>query len=264
MNSWNSETVYSLYGKQTMGYLTNFDNKTVLHPTRVAAEFRRLVLNEGADPNNPQTLQTARDQAQDFNINPRIPFETNSWGWFSMMLSELGKEKELDDLLSYADERLDPTWQNGGLFYPRNDELVDTKWNLTHIDPHSGNSGIGYARLNVKNGQRMMWEKPWTKKTIQARPWVDGIGFMDDVDFLRGIWDERNHAMIVTLKRWCGDEEKEQAMQIKNLPNGDWTIFVDGMPKESQTLTAGEDVVVTVAVGRKEVDIVVAQVGGRS
>ena len=153
MNSWNSEEVRSRYDQQIMGSLTSFDGKTRLHPARVAMAFRDLVLKEGHDPNDPETLRLARDEKRHV-LSQRIPFETLNWGTFTMMLSELGKTKELNDLLEYADEHLQPTWEQGGLFYPRNDQLADEDWNLLHVEPHSGNSGIAYSRLNVEDGQK--------------------------------------------------------------------------------------------------------------
>ena len=252
MNSWNSEDVRSLYDKQTMGFLTHFDGKTRLHPARVANAFRKLVAD--GEPNSLETLQKARDPSRHMT-NARIPFETLNWGTFTMMLSELGKKKELGDLLEYADEKLNPTWEDGGLFYPRNDKLADEEWNLTHIEPHSGNSGIGYARLNVEDGQKKMWEQPWTRESLAERPSVDGS--FKDVDFLRGIWDMDKQAMVITLRKWHGTGEV--VLGLRNLPAGEWALYVNGELKETM-LAKGGEVKLREIVGQEEVNIIVAKV----
>lgn len=254
MNTWNSEFVRASYKQQSLGFLTSFGGKTRLQPTKVANAFRTLVLEKGSDPDDQATLEAARTTSCEFES--KIPFETLNWLSFTMMLSELGKKKELNDLLEYADQYLNPTWVDGGLYYPRNPQLMDEDWNLTHMEPHSGNSGIGYARLNVQDGQKKMWEKPWTRETLASRPWIDGDDFSDGVDFLRGIWDPKRHAMITTVRRWQG-EARTLTLYMNNLPPGQWAIFVNGAMTHSEEVTPGKRIQITASVGTQEVDIVV-------
>lgn len=257
MHAWNPEFVEKSYEKQTLGFLTNFDGKTRLHPARVAMAFRQLVIQKRSDQYDPRTLDEARKESQ--QMAPKIPYETLNWLGFTMMLSELGKRKELDDLLEYADEYLNPTWDNGGLYYPRNEKLHDEDWNLTHIEPHSGNSGIGYARLNVPNGQKTMWEHPWTRDTLDSRPWLGGDGFEDDIDFLRGIWDLENKAMILTVRRWQGDD-KFATFTLNNAgARTQWAIYVNGELKEVKEASPDGTLDVKRSVGQEDVDIVVQQ-----
>lgn len=253
MHAWNSEAVEASYKQSTYGFLTNF-GKTELHPSCVAMAFRALVA-EGYDRNDVTTLQKARDPSRHAG-NPRIPFETLNWGSFTMMLSELGKEAELNDLLEYLDERMSPTWENGGLFYPRNDVLVDDEWHLTHMEPHSGNSSIGYARLNVKDGQKKMWDQPWTRELLNSRPWVDGVSFADGIDFLRAVWDEENEAMIVTMRQLDG-VARRQVLSCRNLGEGTWAVFVNGEFHKQADITDGGIVAVDCDVGGVEVDVVI-------
>jgi hypothetical protein len=135
MNAWDSESVQSRYGKQTLGFLTNFGGKTRLQATRVAMAFRHLVLQENQDADDIQTLEKAREKSRHV-ISQRV-------------------------------------------------HLVDEEWNLLHVDPLSGNAGIGYARLEVENGQKKMWESPRTSDLLAGRPWVDGLNYADGIDFLR-------------------------------------------------------------------------------
>lgn len=253
MNTWNSDEVRARYDNHVMGFLTDFDGKTRLNASRVALAFRKLVSEDGADPRNPDTLDQARKICHKF-VSPVIPFETISWVTFTMMLSELGKKKELNDLLDYADTHLMPTWENGGLYYPRNDQIFDNDYNMIHMEPHSGNSGLGYARLNIEDGQKKMWERPWTREILRSRPYIDGVTFADGVDFLRGIWDESAQAMIVTLRSWS-DLSSNVALGVRNLPNGPWAVYVNG--KLENTIENTEVVEVAVTVGTEDVDIIV-------
>ena len=126
---------------------------------------------------------------------------------------------------------------------------------MIHMEPHSGNSGIGYARLNVDDGQKKMWEKPWTRELLKSRPYVDGMTFTDGVDFLRGAWDESACAMIVTLKSWSG-EDRNVKLQVKNLQKGDWAVYINGKLKDTTDNT--DTVEIAEVVGSEEVDIIVA------
>ena len=255
MNAWDPETVRSRYQKQTLGSLVTVDGKTRLQPSRVAMAFRQLVLKEGEDPSDPKTLEKAREPAR-HTLSERIPFETLNWTCFTMMLSEVGEAQQLQDLLEYADEKLQPTWENGGLYYPRNDTLTDEHWNLTHVEPLSGNSGIGYARLNIEDGQRKIWQQPWTKQALESRPWIDGVSLADGVDFLRGVWDQDNQALIVTLRSWTGRELKIN-MVVQNLSQGCWTAFIDGREASTTSLDKPDQLTIEVCVGGSETDIIV-------
>lgn len=126
------------------------------------------------------------------------------------------------------------------------------------MEPHSGNSGIGYARLNVPDGQKTMWERPWTHELLESRPWLDGVGFDDDIDFLRGMWDAEHRAMIVTVRRWQGPA-KPAHLVIKNADAGTWAVYINGTMKGVKVLSQIGEVEIENAVGQQEVDIVVMQ-----
>ncbi len=96
----------------------------------------------------------------------------------------------------------------GGLYYPRNDEREDGEGNWKYVDPFTGNAAIGYARLNVEDGQKIMWEQPWTAEEVDGRPWVDGFDLGAGVDVLRGQWVEKRKSMVVTLRSWNDEERK--------------------------------------------------------
>lgn len=75
------------------------------------------------------------------------------------------------------------------------------------MEAFTGNGGIAYARLNVLDGQRKMWERPWTKEEVEGTPWVDGVALESGVDLLRGVWDEEKSMMVMTVRSWDGDRK---------------------------------------------------------
>ncbi|KFA60019.1 hypothetical protein S40285_10667 [Stachybotrys chlorohalonatus IBT 40285] len=162
---------------------------------------------------------------------------------------------ELQGLLAYADERLHPSWENGGLYYPRNDSLTDEEGDWAHMDPCTGNAAIGYAGLNVKDGQKMMCEQPWTRETLAARPWIDNIGLSVGVDCLRGVGDAEAAALVLTLKSWNG-RDVEVAPVARNLDAGAWAVYVGGNLVRSKSMERSGSFEVDVTVGGEGVDIV--------
>jgi hypothetical protein len=53
-----------------------------------------------------------------------------------------------------------------------------------------------------------MWEKPWTPGHVSHYPFVDGLDLGSGVDFLRGVWDRKECAMVVTLRSWVQSVKK--------------------------------------------------------
>lgn len=258
MNSWNSKAVRALYNQSTLGYITKIDGKIELQQTQVAGAFRKLVLIDSEPADSAETLKKARTIAKKeiAVTQAHMPYQTISWGNFSQMLSELGKKEELTAIQQYADSHLNPTWENGGLFYPRNDTVFDEDDNMVHMEPHSGNCGIGYGRLNVEDGQKKIWENPWTRETLANRPSIEGIMLTDGFDFLRGTWDEARKAVIVTLKPWQ-DGVKEVTLHVANLAKGSWSVYVNGTLRSIHEATTSVPVDIVSSGAREEVDVVV-------
>ncbi|KAJ4185341.1 hypothetical protein NW759_016986 [Fusarium solani] len=165
MNAWNPEYVRSHYDRQALGFITTIDGQVRMQSPMVGFEYRRIAQAEGVTGDNPEILAKAKAEVAKM---PPIPFPYTSpvLGYVVLWLSELGKRQELQGLLQYVDERMNPTWENGGLFYPRNDTPTDESGDWTHMDPFTGNAAIGYARLNVEDGQKLMWERPWSREFL--------------------------------------------------------------------------------------------------
>lgn len=87
--------------------------------------------------------------------------DTCDTGWVAAWASEMGDRATLDGILAHADRYMSPTWRDGGLHYPRNDDLADASGNRTEIEPMTGNVLLGYARLNVPDGLWGLYNQPW-------------------------------------------------------------------------------------------------------
>jgi hypothetical protein len=211
---------------------------------------------------------------------PPFPYTKPCFGYISQWLSELGQTELLNGLLTYADDSLNPTWENGGLYYPRNDtpfvfadekDVEGVRW--THVSPFCGNAAIAYARLNVKDGQRIMYEKPWTRDHLAHTPWIDNLEFTSKehgVSVLRGIWDENAQALVLTVKGWdfegrlCPDRVAIEPT-AKGLATGPWAAYVNGklVDRLETKGVAGEAFSVKLDVKRgEEVDVVFMKVDG--
>ena len=95
----------------------------------------------------------------------------------------------------------------------------------TSMDPFSGNAAIGYARLNVPDGQKIMWEKPWSKADLESRPHVSGVELGLGTDCLRGVWLEEQKAVIATLKALDDlPEDAQVRFAVGGLTEGSWGI----------------------------------------
>ena len=268
MNSWNTDLIKSLYPKQAHGFITNLSGRIRLQPPSVANHFRKLTA-ETPSMSEKEALSKAiliSKEELSSDHKPPFPYTKPTFGYAVQWLSELGRAEELKGLLAYADTYLDPTWENGGLYYPRNDtpfvfddgDGEGVRW--THMDPFSGNAAIGYARLNVPNGQREMYESPWTRKSLSKTPWIDNIHFVhpeQGVSILRGLWDEHEKALILTVKGWNfeGSKCNERATVTpvaRGLENGSWRVYVRGKLAEVKEIKDGEGLKANAEVLRGE------------
>ncbi|TVY82804.1 Linalool dehydratase/isomerase [Lachnellula suecica] len=247
MNTWNSNFVHNNYDRQALGFITKVDGEIRLQRNTVASAIRKLVSEDNTSPSSLSTLEKAQDIAAQAPPSPFL-YVTPTYGYVTQWLSELGKKKELEALLQYADEKLYGTWENGGYFYKRFDGHGGNDW--TFMDPFSGNGGIPYSTLNVKNGQKKMWEEPWTRSMLEERPWVDGAGLESG-----GVWDAELGILLVTGRTWDGSLAKLE-LTARNLKAGEWAAFVGGRCLETRSLGPKADFEVFAEFGGDEVDVV--------
>ncbi|PYH94018.1 hypothetical protein BO71DRAFT_450308 [Aspergillus ellipticus CBS 707.79] len=258
MNTWNSDLVRAGFANQSRGYITNINGHVELQHPMIANEYRSLIAEHKYSPE--EALRKAREYYKEHRKTITFPYNEPTLGYIVKWLSELGKYEELNGILQYADARLQPTWENGGLYYLRNDVAADDEGHWTHVDPFSGNAAIGYARLNVEDGQKKMWDRPWTKDSLKTQPWVDGLDLSQGVDCLRGVWDDQANAMIITVREWAG-RGSQLKLEIKNLPTGNWSLYRgDNTPATHEV--SSEQAAVPVEVSLKageEVDVVITR-----
>jgi hypothetical protein len=126
-------------------------------------------------------------------------------GYTSMMVSEVGDSSTLEKLLHLVDNKFTPNWDEGGLFYTPSRSSSNS---YVDMDRFTGNAAIAYARLNVPQGQRKMYENPWGNEHFSNYPFIDNIDLSSGVDFLRGYWDENEKALVVTLRSFDGKTKR--------------------------------------------------------
>lgn len=97
-------------------------------------------------------------------------------GMLGLLAAEMGDEETKEGLLAHADSAMNPTWKEGGLYYPRCDDL-DTESYVTCV---TGNALIGATRLVPKNGLSDLFNKPWGAKELSL-PTVSKIPYPDAI-----------------------------------------------------------------------------------
>jgi hypothetical protein len=94
------------------------------------------------------------------------------FGTLALAAAEVGDTETLNGLLAYADKHLQPVWKNGGLFYPRNDDLSSPGYITALI----GNALIAAARLCPRDGFRNLYGNPWTEADL-TKPELCDVNF---------------------------------------------------------------------------------------
>lgn len=262
MNGWNSKQVRDMYPAQAMGTLTKQENGRInVERPDVAAEMRKLVATQGADPDAHATRQEARKIA----VSQRqagFPFTRPTFGYAAMWAAEVGAPEDLDGLLKHAHRYLNPCWSKGGLYYPRNDTWEDSEGNWRFVDPFTGNGAIGYARLNVPDGQKKLWEQAWSSETVQKKVAAEGVSFANGADFLRCEWVSEAGAgftsLVITMRTWHG-QKTSICPRVVNLPAGRYGVYIDGVLTRYCEQDKGLAMELEVEVGGDEMTIGVLQ-----
>jgi hypothetical protein len=141
-------------------------------------------------------------------------------GMLALLAAELGDTQTRDELLRHADARMNPTWKDGGLFYPRCDDL-DTESYVTCV---MGNALLGAARIVPKNGISALFNAPWGDDQVNA-PELIGIDF-PSVQVLRAATVADR--MLITLST-NGHEGRNTVLHVTNLRDRlPVTVMVDG------------------------------------
>lgn len=165
------------------------------------------------------------------------------FGWAAVCAAEVGDQAVLDGLLGYADQYLNPKWADGGYYYARRDELFDASGRFACMDPHTGNALLGYARLNVPDGLRKLYDGPLDPEHHQ-QPALDDLPEAVDVTYAR-----YDRASLQLNLRVEGNPGPDGRYVISNVwQRGNWQLRLD-----DELVASGNDQNVTDNVGRTPV-----------
>ncbi|XVQ07210.1 hypothetical protein ACQP1W_31890 [Spirillospora sp. CA-255316] len=197
MNMWNRDFVTANYPRQVQEFISKGPDGTL-----------------SVDPAPPQEL-----------MGQRAVTDTCDFGWVTAWASEMGDEPTRAGLLEHADRFMNPTWRDGGLFYPRNDIHTDERGNRVEIEPMSGNVLLGYARLNVPDGLWGLYNRPWGRAHFEE-PALTAIDRDVEVSEARVV----DGALHTRLRRTSGLAGDGTVTISRVSGRGRWTVTADGSP----------------------------------
>ncbi|WP_313808124.1 hypothetical protein [Sphingobium sp.] len=176
----------------------NFWLMTLLHswyPDIVDTQYPLLmerILLDG--PNGTKWIKPVPHVESVDGAEPLLPVIDIAWA--ACAASEVGDTETLDGLLGYADLKLNSAWQDGGYYYKRRDANYDENGYFIGMDAAAGNALLHYARLNVKDGLKKLFDGPLDDAHFE-QPAL--IGLPDDLDIRRAIFDPQRNALALTL-----------------------------------------------------------------
>ena len=204
-----NEVQPNIYGPWSDGWLGALLN--TWQPELVRKQYHRVIdkwtleLDDGSAYVPPKIMKD--DSDADISVGSALDF-----GWVCMWTSEMGDNERLARYFKYADTYLNPTWEKGGYFYPRNDQLEDDNGNMILTSPCAGNSLLPYARLNVEDGLWAMYNKPWDKSHF-AEPLLDRIS--DNIDVSRAKYFAEHKKLVFSLQA-RKDRRGDATIEIAN------------------------------------------------
>ena len=116
--------------------------------------------------------------------------------WAACAASEVGDTVALDGILAYADKFFRPSWQDGGYYYRRRDANFNDDGYFIGCDAATGNALLHYARLNVKDGLKRLYDGPLDDAHF-ARPALTEMP--EYLDVRRAIFNPEHNALALTL-----------------------------------------------------------------
>jgi len=142
-----------------------------------------------------------------------IPFAkaSDAWSWgngfIAVLAAETGDVETARAMLAYADRHWSPTWVDGGLHYPRNDDFetvpgrgngIPERFSSPRVNTLTGNGLLGLARMNPGQGLFSMFERPWTREHF-SKPYISGVAY-PQVQVARAVYDDAKRALVVRLR----------------------------------------------------------------
>jgi hypothetical protein len=147
MHTWAPEYVEMVYPRARDQILRRMDDGTLgVNLAGYFAKYKEYQRNPGHHATDPMMVGV------------------HIFGTLALAAAEVGDTETLGGLLAYADQYLSPTQKNGGLFYPRNDDMAGTGYCTALV----GNALIAGARLCPRDGFRKMYDRPWGGSDLSA------------------------------------------------------------------------------------------------
>ncbi|MFA6157779.1 MAG: hypothetical protein WC739_24285, partial [Mesorhizobium sp.] len=160
----------------------------------------------------------------------------------------------LPEILDYVDRNMNPTWKDGGLYYPRNEQTwVDGKF--VGVTPLSGNANFAYARLNRKDGLNKLYFADWAKTRL-AQPNLAEVS--RHIDIARAVFLPDRNVLVVTARPAHGDAGGPARFEFANVHScgQSWRLEIDGV----EVASGGKEVNKTDApMARFEGDLLVVE-----
>ncbi len=203
-----------VWGDAWAGTVLNMLNRDLVRET-YPEQIRRLLIEA------PDDTLTIRPLSPSSLLGHSLFEDHGDFGWAAAWASEMGDAATLDRLLRYADARLNPTWQGGGLFYPRDDSSTDADGFHRLVDPLTGNSLLAFSRLNVPDGLWGLYHLP-IDPTARTAPAVVDVDRGVDVTLA---YIEDDGALVTTLS---GSDRGTGHARIGTLPSRGWTLEREG------------------------------------
>lgn len=194
MNMWNREFVREHYPKQVKSFLIHHSDGTIsVRPT-------------------PKTY-----------LSSPADLDWCDFGWVLAWATEVGDTATRDGILAYADRHMNPTWRDGGLYYPRNDTEVDEDGHYVEMDPMVGNVLIGMSRLNGEDSYWRLFNEPLADARLSA-PAVTKLD--RNVDLSQAIFHDDQ--LDVCTQLVPGVKGDGQIKISRAVAHGKWRLIVDG------------------------------------
>jgi hypothetical protein len=147
---------------------------------------------------------------------------TSDFGHFALYAAELGDKKTVDAMLAYAEKHLNPTWDDGAYFFPRNDDLRNEEGLPVLVTPLAGNALLALARINIPNGLYTTFNQPFVKAHFNE-PFIDKVDY-PNVLVRQAVYDAEKCALIVRLTP--GDRRGKTTFRVNRLDaEKDWEIL---------------------------------------
>lgn len=199
------------------GSLMNMWNREFVHQA-YATQISDLVRTDADDlmsvaPSPPRQV-----------MGQTLTYDWANHGWTTVWAAEMGDSVTLAGLLEHADRYMNPTWRDGGLYYPRNDADTDAVGNFTLLSPVEGNALLGYARLNVPDGLWSFYNEPWDSAHYEE-PMLRVVA--PDIEVSTARFDRDDGVLTFRVRRIEG--AGDGTLLLDNVGR-DWTLTCEGAP----------------------------------